>query len=104
MDVHCQEYNDCRHLADLEITEFAKDHKVEGDKSDAISKVQKIDSTVVGQKLKSHSIEDRLKALDDLNGFLYEYPIDFLHTDLLAGELKPDSISAEGVLPAMTFT
>ena len=55
-------------------------------------------------KLVLQDREARVAALSQIQGHLYEYPIEFLAADLRAGNLKPDTISAEGVLPAKTFT
>jgi hypothetical protein len=56
------------------------------------------------QKIIQQPIGDRVKALASLQGNLYQYPLNFLHTDLKAGNLKPSVGDAEDVLPSKTFT
>jgi|ERR1712216_274825 len=99
-------YKYCRDIADLElqgshkrkeeISEFSKYQ----DK--AISKGK---GTLKGNlKISVAKKQHRIESLNQFRGHLYEYPLFFLNNDLLAGNLKPSLTSAEGVIPAKTFT
>ena len=98
-------YNYCREVADTEIMGNHKEHEK------AVKELECYMEEMVSQgkidaqaKLVLQPRGDRVAALSRIQGHLYEYPIDFLSDDLQAGNLKPDTISAEGVLPAKTFT
>jgi len=77
-----------------EFDQFQKDSKA----------ADKIAGRIPADKLVFQKRADRVNALKRLQGHLYEYPIGFLKDDLRDGKLEPPSLSAEGILPAMTFT
>lgn len=84
------------------------DHEIQNEQTkmdDAVCELAKMQMKADEQnKLVFHPLAERVEALKTLKGHLYEYPIDFLHNDLLAGKLKPAIGTAEAVLPAKTFT
>ena len=92
-----QIYGHCRAIADYEI-KHKQDERDEALKE--FDQFQKDSKT----KLVFQNRTDRANALKSLRGHLYEYPIGFLKDDLKTGGLEPPSLSAEGILPAMTFT
>ena len=98
-------YELCRDIAD---------HEIKCRHSDARTLIKELDDYqdhLISQgdmkakhKVFFHDRQERIAALDRIQGHLYEYPIFFLHKDLKAGDLKPAFGDAEGVLPAKTFT
>ena len=96
-----QVYDYCRRLADHEIN---GEHSEYQEVLAAFKQHQHDHIPRESDRLVPQNLESRVKALSQIQGHLYEYPIDFLADDLKLGKLKPATISAEGVLPAKTFT
>ena len=94
-------YTLCREIADYEIEAAMPDKEKVMTKEAYKHNIKELKETY---KLQVERVQDRVDALDRLQGHLYEYPLKFLQKDVKAGNLKPSLSDAEGVIPAMTFT
>ena len=97
-----EQFNKCREMADIQLSRHyapAQQH--------APSQHQHLKDVKDQIKSSTHpdlaSLDEAKQAIEKLQGHLFMFPLEFLHKDALAGNLKPVETDAEFAIPIATF-